>query len=335
MPYDNFSEQVTSTDIGCDAEGRLTGLGLNIACYLFLGGSGGGLCLVASILALLAPRGAVAADMRSLNGRSYRHVLHVTPAYRMLFGPLYACALVLLVMGCLFLIADLGVSNRAVLLFLDPRPTFITFGAFSLTACMLLCLALAAAWGLSLNYWRYRIVCALEVTAAIVGFAVVLYSGLLLSSVQAVPIWHSPTLPVLFAMSALSCGCAFALLISGFAGSYGVFLRTMRRVSAADVAVIVFETIVVAAFFATAFSSSYAVTGEGARLLLEGGLRGPFVIGFIGCGLIVPFALKLMELVAHRRLVSVELVSAISVLAGGFALRCCIVVVGAHPEVWV
>lgn len=312
----------------------MTGLGLNIVCYLFLGGSGGGLCLVASVLALLAPRESVAAGMRSLNGRSYRCVLHVTPVYRRLFGPLYVCALVLLALGCLFLVADLGVFNRAVLLFLYPQPTFITFGAYALSACMLLCLALAAVWGLSLNYWRYRIVCVLEVVAAIAGFAVALYSGLLLSSVQAVPLWHSPALPVLFVTSALSCGCAFALLISGFAGSHDVFLRTMCQISAADVVVIVLEALVVAVFFVFAFSNSYAVAGEGARLLIQGGLRGPFVLGFIGCGLVVPFALEVAELVTRKRLAPVELVSAISVLVGGFALRYCVVAVGSHPEVW-
>lgn len=313
----------------------MTGLGLNIAWYLFLGGAGGGLCVVASVLALLAPSELVAANKSALNGRSHHLVLHVTPVYRMLFGPLYACALVLLALGCLFLIADLGVSDRAVLLFTLPHPTFITFGSIVLALCMAVCLALAAVWGLALDYWRYRIVYALEIAAAVIGFAVTLYTGLLLSSVQAVPLWSSAWLPALFVVSALSCGCAFAALVAGASGASDTFSSTIRRISTTDVTLIVLEAAVVAVFLAGAIDNPYEVAGEGARALLEGELSGIFIWCFIGCGLVVPFVFELAELITRRRRVPIELAAAICVLVGGFALRYCIVVAGMHPEVWI
>ena len=58
------------------------------------------------------------------------------------------------------------------------------------------------------------------------------------------------------------------------------------------------------------------------------------MLGFGGVGIAVPLILESVAAIGKVRLSSVALTAAACVLIGGFILRYCIVLVGAHPEAW-
>ena len=79
-----------------------------VVCYLFLGGTGAGLCLVLSVLGLLVPRSCLSTPPGV-------H-LHPSAAYRKLLGSGLVAAFVLLALGIVCLVADLGNAERMILL---------------------------------------------------------------------------------------------------------------------------------------------------------------------------------------------------------------------------
>lgn len=171
--------------------------------YLFLGGAGAGGCAVAALLSLLIGRddltSALQAQFRSGEGRLFRAFL----------SPLLVASLGALLVGVACLLADLGQPARLLLLAFSGKITHLTVGAWALVLC-------AADAALLLLVWRG----AARITAALfraanglllaLALVVALYTGLLLSSMTAVPLWSGAALPALFLVSALSCGLALA-----------------------------------------------------------------------------------------------------------------------------
>ncbi len=309
--------------------------GTLVIAYLFLGGAGAGALTLATVLCLLIPRENVTARLIAPNGRRTRTVLHARPVYRRFITPVYAVALVALAFGALALTADLGIADRAWYLFAMPHPTFMTLGAFSLVAALVLCLALGAAWALPQLHWSYRLVQVLQVAGLVVGFVVMAYTGFLLSDLQAVPFWHTGWLPALFILSSLSCGCAVVLGASTFSGALDFFATTARHMLVLDVVVIAVEVAVVVGFLATAMTGPYATTAAAsAQSLLIGADAPGFWGGFALCGIGLPLALEIYALVTHRGTSNLTVVASAALLVGGFVLRYSVVIAGIHPLVW-
>ena len=169
-----------------------------VVCYLFLGGTGAGALLVLCALGLLSTRAAAL----TRGGR-----LRATSAYRRLLVPGFASAFALLAVGAVCLAVDLGNFDGALLLFVRPRATHLTVGAWALAAGLLLSALSCAAWSSACG-WRLAVVRALGVLGAVDALVAMAYTGLLLGGVGAVPLWASPWLPALFVVSSLSCGVA-------------------------------------------------------------------------------------------------------------------------------
>ncbi len=92
-------------------------LGPLIVCYLFLGGTGAGACLVLAALGLLAPGELVAVRGAGGDGAGRRPagahaVLRPPAAYRRLLAPGYRAAPVALALGMVCLLADVGRADR-------------------------------------------------------------------------------------------------------------------------------------------------------------------------------------------------------------------------------
>ena len=281
-----------------------------IACYLFLGGLGSGvlflLCLVRGAKAL--PRWS-ASPLASLLDR-------VVDAGLLLS---FSC----LSLGALCLLADMGHPERFLLVFLNFSFAVINVGALSL--------ALSALF--SLGWWLYRqqgragrgkpgaagftalAVCALA------SFTTMLYTGLLLESMYAVPFWGNLLIAPLFVLSSLSCALAALLLLVRF-------VPTRRRTAAvewvllkADAAAIAAELLVVVLYLALSLPEGKA--REALSSMLFGGEWWLFWIGFAACGVLVPLVAEVFCLRSQRRGAPVALNWC--VLAGGFFLRLCFV----------
>lgn len=80
---------------------------------------------------------------------------------------------------------------------------------------------------------------AVSILALVAGISVAVYTGLLFSDMKAVPLWATPVLPLLFAVSSLSCGCAVVVGTACFSGTLSVFGSVLRQVANADAALLV------------------------------------------------------------------------------------------------
>lgn len=272
-----------------------------------------------------------------------RMILHVPDSYRRLFAAGFAAALVVLSLGAVCLLADIGRVDRIVLLMTQPTVSFIAVGAWALAACAVLAVLLGLAWG-GYARWGDTAVRALEVAMLLAALAVMTYTGLLLQSLEAVPLWATPWLSVLFVLSSLSCGIALVLGAAQLTGAARAFGMVLGRLAAVDAIVIAVEAIVVVLLVATAGaagSQTGAVVATGTsdalaasvRELVAGTDAWLFWGGFAGVGLAVPFVLDIALARLRRPMPLVALAAAACVLIGGFVIRFCIVEAGMHPTI--
>ena len=159
--------------------------------YLFLGGTGAGACVLLALFGLLAPRNRVSTMGMSSRARKPVRLMRAPHAYVQLMAPAFTAACAALVVGALFLMLDLGSVEKALLLFAFPTPTYLTFGAYALALLMAVSLLLSHAWWSGGSRWRYGAVQALHACALVVGIVVMVYTGLLLADMPAVPFWHT------------------------------------------------------------------------------------------------------------------------------------------------
>ena len=300
--------------------------------YLFLGGAGAGAIVVASVLDLALVRAPFGTDARV-------SVDEAPPCERVAAFALLA-GFAALALGVLCLLFDLGRIDRVLDLFLRPSPTYLTVGSFAL--------AVLAACGAFLTLVRLAYLpsvpraaaVAVEAVAVAVGLVVMVYTGLLLQGLGAVALWRSPFVPVLFTLSSLSCGVALVLAAAQLTGAASAFATVLGRLAAVDAAVIVLEAAALAAFAGTALAGVGGdfVAGRtaealeaSAEALVAGEAAWLFWGGLVLAGLAVPFALDVVLARLRRPRPALALMAAACVLAGGLAMRYCVVEAGMHP----
>lgn len=328
-----------------------------VVLYLFLGGAGAGACAVAALLGLLSPRDAVCVEVpskatlagagarRSCGGSASRCIVRAPLVYRKLLVPLFAVALAAVSLGIVCLLLDLGRADRVLLLLTSPAPTHIAVGAWALVATAVLSAVLLCAWNAVALCFPLAVVRAMEVLAIAVSFVAMAYTGLLLQTLDAVPLWGTVWLPVVFVLSSLSCGLALTMVTAQVAGSASLFGSVIRRIAVGDAAVITAESVASVLLVATALhmmdalpaaDSTSVVAASSAAELLAGEFAWLFWGVFGGVGMAAPFAAETALAVTARRTgapmpaLAAFAVSA-CVLAGGLALRFCLVQAGAHP----
>jgi len=276
-----------------------------VAIYLFLGGVGGGAYTIAAI-----------------NGFMGEELAFSTRVGLWIGFPA-------LLIGSLFLLADLGSPARAVLAGMKPRSSWIARGFWIITIFMILAL-------LHLVLHLYSdiggIVLAVVAGAGIV-FAVLTmaYTGILLGASKGIPFWRTGVVPVVFVVSAVVTGhftIMLGMTLFGDAVAMGMSLRTMALEAAVLVAL---EVLVILFFLQAAFK--LPDPRESAERILR---RRSFVIGYFMLGLAVPLVLMLVvygSLAQDGAAISLPLVAvgALLGLVGGLILRQSVLVCGALP----
>jgi formate-dependent nitrite reductase membrane component NrfD len=151
------------------------------------------------------------------------------------------------------------------------------------------------------------------------GTALGIYTGLLLGTMAARPLWNSAILGPLFLTSGLSTGAAYMLLYRLDDGERVLLSRLDMGLIAAELALI------------SVWLIGLASGGEAQRSAAHAVLGGPWTTAFwalvVGMGLLVPLAAEWME---NRGGHVPGRVAAVLVLMGGFALRWIIVYAGQH-----
>ena len=240
-------------------------------------------------------------------------------------------SVIIVFLGVLMLILDLGHPERAFLVYLSPHlNSWIVIGTFLLTGFLVFGAAFAApmllprlfSWLKPFMKWTGGI-------AAALGAGVAVYTGILIGVVESVPFWHTPLLPVLFLVSAFSTGLSI----------YGLFtlprvLRTdgeererlshiCHNLAFTDGLVMAFEVFILALWVMFALYGPPAAKAS-AEMLTAGPLAPLFLGGLLLLGLLLPIALIFGYEVRGGPTptrVYTAMICALLVLIGGLILR--------------
>ena len=184
----------------------------------------------------------------------------------------------------------------------------------------------------------------------VLGIGLGIYTGILLNTMVARPLWNSAILGPLFLVSGLSAGVAVmhiaATLLQGrqapqgmIGGAFSAMLQPMgsqhpekqtaQSLVRYDQVFLVTELLFIALLLINLHTSS-ASHAVAASLITTGPYAMPFWLGVVGVGVLLPLAWQGLEL-SHK--VAHTVVPALLVLAGGFTLRWIMVNAGQISEI--
>lgn len=184
----------------------------------------------------------------------------------------------------------------------------------------------------------------------VLGVGLGIYTGILLNTMVARPLWNSALLGPLFLFSGLSAGAAVMHLASAalhgrsapqgmVGGAFSAMLQPMGQQHPAkytvdsliryDQVFLVIELLLIGLLIANLHTSS-ASHANAVALIMTGPYALPFWAGVVGVGVLLPLVWQALEL-SHR--VAHTVVPALLVLAGGFTLRWVMVNAGQLSEI--
>lgn len=149
------------------------------------------------------------------------------------------------------------------------------------------------------------------------GVMLGIYTGILLSSLGARPLWNTPLLGPLFLVSGLSGAAAFVHLIAPDREERELLARADNGFLAVELALI--------ALLFVGFASAARTHSHAAELFFGGPYTAVFWVGVVGFGVVLPL---FVQMLAVRHKVAHTPVAPLFVIAGGVALRFVIVSAG-------
>ncbi|WP_242369027.1 NrfD/PsrC family molybdoenzyme membrane anchor subunit [Adlercreutzia muris] len=280
-----------------------------VAAYLFLAGVGAGGIAAASLADLLFVRAPFGAAAESSVAEA--------PAAERLVSLVFAAAFGALAMGVGCLAADLGRVDRVLALFLTPAVTLMNVGAWALAGLLAVGAVLVLGRFAYLPWLSRCAVTVMEVAAVVLSVVVAVYAGLLLQGLAGVRLWASPWVPVLFVLSAASCGCVLFAGCSLFVEADGRTMTLGHAILRVDAAVVVAEAAAAALFFGEAAASGHPGVIASVESLSHGAAALPWWGGFVLCGLAASLAIEGALWVRERRSAGTRGVAAVGVTARG------------------
>ena len=285
----------------------------HIAVYLFIGGLVAGVMVIGAIV-----------RMRRASG--YDRALRITET----------ASLPLLVVGLLLLFADLGNGWNSWRFYTTFQPTSaMSWGAWILVVAMVVLTLRVAVHSRSVEWephgWRGRLATVarrvgsavdgrlLDIATLVVGVALGVYTGVLLSTIPARPLWDTQVLPLLFLVSGIAVGGAFLCVFL----ERSAHLRLIPWV----LSLCGVELVLLGVMIWTLRAGSPA-TDAAAGILTTGAFAPEFWGGVVVLGLVVPAVIEALEW-ARRRVPDLASRAAPYLkLGGGVALRFVIVYAG-------
>jgi polysulfide reductase chain C len=289
-----------------------------IAWYLFFGGLGGGILTVAGVF-----------DLVFRGGFEVEGVLSgPLPEVGSIFALAVFIGVACLGIGSFLLIFELGQPKVFLRVFLS-RTAIIKYGACLLILAMgfgfiYFLFFLPPEWKLFYYGWTWiRDICC--VLMMIFGASVMIYTGVLLSSMKSKPFWNTPALPVLFTVSAVSTATALIALTAGMwpAGAF-VFTTVdahavteilVENLHSIDAVLVVVEVIVLLVYVLMMYGAGNVTARAVAIKWIRGRFAPLFWLGILVVGLLVPFC----SYIAGGFMA--EAVAPVFVLAAGLLLR--------------
>ena len=261
--------------------------GFQIATYLFLGGLGGGILFLTWIMSAFVFPGV---DLTQV---------FMLPNF---------IALIAIALGLFFLVEELGqppvfyrayvtatsiIKWGAVLLTIASfGDLFWILGNWSPATPVLGFLSVFNFLGGASGLWL--------AAAGLAGFGIMVYTGVMLSTLKAHSFWATPALPILFTVSALSTACACIMLSMG---AWPGVMTTLLEFAAVEAVhsllhlvdiILVFAEITILLIMILSFLGAGNRTQQRVALRWVKGSYAPvFWLGMIGLGLVVPLCFNL------------------------------------------
>ena len=192
--------------------------------------------------------------------------------------------LVLLLLGTLFLLVDLGRPERFWRAFFRARTSWISRGCYFITVLTLLGvldLMLQMSGGDPGVRWLVKL------GAAAAAIAVMIYTGFVLSPSPAIPFWNSTFFPVIFFAYSLLAGIDFLILASPVLPPPAIDLVSLEKV---QFGLVVLCLLMVMSHLSIMSSSAIAAR-KSIQLLTRGKWGLLFIGGVIGIGMVLPLLL--------------------------------------------
>jgi protein NrfD len=284
-----------------------------IPLYLFLGGLVAGLMVITGLWVLRGPSG---------GSRALRLLPWMAP--------------ILLSVGMVFLWLDLENRMNAIRFYFAFQPASpMSWGSWILLAVYPVSIGLAwhltpgdlrvtvhrrlrePAWLGRLETWLAARERGMAFASVLLGAALGVYTGVLLGTLAARPLWNSAILGPLFLVSGLSTGAAYMLL-------HRLDAPERRTLARADLWLIGVELFLIGLWLVSLMSGG-AASQAAAGTLLGGPYTAAFWTLVVALGLVTPFAAEWVEL---RRGEVPGRFAAGLVLVGGLALRWIVVFAG-------
>ncbi len=278
-----------------------------IAAYLFLGGLAGGILMLSAIFNSL-----------------------VIPGHPEIFAMPALVAILCVVLGCIFLIIDLGQPGVFWRVWTTAK-SIIKWGAtFLVLAAVFAVVYFVAFLGDSWTFLApltdllkpFAGVCL--ALAGFFGLCVMMYTGIMLSTLKAHAFWATPALPVLFTISATSTGCAAIVLsVAGWPAvpsleALEAAEQMLSILHVVDIVLVLVEATVLLTMILSFVGAGNVTAKKAALRWVKGSYAGWFWVGMIGCGLFVPF---MCYTACGGLTMAAELLGPLFVLFGGCLLR--------------
>jgi len=280
-----------------------------IAVYLFLGGVGGGAYTIAAI-----------------NG-----FMESSPVLSTTVGLWIAFPALLI--GTLFLIADLGSPTRAILAGVKPGTSWIARGTWIISIFMILSflhLVLHQFTNVGETSGGSGLIDFIAGAGIVFAIGTMAYTGILLGASKGIPFWRSGIVPVLFVVSATVTGHFAIMLGMAFFGDTAGLVMPFKTMALEAVGLVVLEVLAILFFLQAAFRQPDP--RESAERILR---KRMFVVGYFLFGLAVPLGLMLFlystTLETGSTKIAVVITGAILGLIGGLILRQAVLICGALP----
>jgi formate-dependent nitrite reductase membrane component NrfD len=163
----------------------------------------------------------------------------------------------------------------------------------------------------------------LKVLAGIFAFAQSIYTGFAVSYVNAIKVWNSAIVPILFVTCGLTGGLAILLAITMIGGGEIVALENVIRV------VLISLAVIIGVYLWNTTYSSVAARDEIKRLV-GGSLAPLFWIGVFAFGIIIPVGISVATYFTHEPVSGLLITAIVSEIIGGLALRFAILKAGMY-----
>lgn len=249
--------------------------------YLFLGGAAAGALFVASTWSLAARR-----------SERLQNPLFAA-AFDTMRKHVYAAGFIMLAFAMACLLWDLGSPQRALLVFLRPRPTVLTFGAFTLSVEAGVTAVLASSSLLGKPRLPKGLFTTLEALCCLGALATMGYTGVFLFE-SGMPAWSTWTLVALFVFSSLSAGISTVLLIDWVAQGRARLLKAAKPLQKAHLACLAGEGAFFTLFMLHVFDDPSATAAK--SLIMQQDMTATIALGVVGFGMAVPAALEAYSL---------------------------------------